>query len=167
MAEYTKAPQQVLDLVKEIIDLYHEPLQEARIGVLMRDTAPSSGGMVTYGKAKKVSGENRALIPYDFIIWFAKPIWAELNLFQRHALADHELCHCIYDNGDCSIRKHDFEEFHDIIERYGFWKPAGHVTQRVVQQRLILPELAGGVDAIDPATLDRDVLDQIDDMLDG
>ena len=53
--EWRKAPDHVLDIVRRLIDLYHEPLKDARIGVIMRSEAPVTGGRITYGKAERVS----------------------------------------------------------------------------------------------------------------
>jgi hypothetical protein len=168
---YEKADESVIELVNDVIAAFHIDLFRARIGVLMREKAPASGGMVTLGKARKVSGEQKVLMPYDFVIWFAADWWEQLDYKQRRALIDHELTHCqMSGDGECFIRKHDFEEFNCIIERHGFWRPSrfrlSTNTQRAIQRGLGL-DTGGGVVAMEPPQGDRDVLDQIDDLLDG
>jgi hypothetical protein len=72
MTHFFEAAPEAVDLVTELVMLYHEHLEGARIGLLMRDEAPKSGGLATLGKARKVSVEQKALMPYDFVIWFAQ-----------------------------------------------------------------------------------------------
>lgn len=134
--EWRKAPENVLDIVRRLIDLYHEPLKSARIGVIMRSEAPVSGGNVTYGKAEKVSPKAQVHMPYDFIIWLAADRFRMLAPFQREALIDHELCHCQWDDMElkATIRPHDVEEFTEILERYGYWWPHADEFATVAQQ---------------------------------
>lgn len=170
---YSKPEEDVIEIVNDVIAAHHHGLFQANIGILMRDKAPVSAGMATLGKARKVSDEQKAMMrlsgkePFDFVIWFAFDYWEQLDFKQRRALADHELCHClISDDGEFSIRKHDIEEFHCIIERHGFWRPGGQSTERAVQRGLGLDLGRGVVAGIDPRT-NRDVLDQVDDIFDG
>jgi hypothetical protein len=162
MAIYYKAGDDVLEVVKDMIESHHEELLDANIGVLMRDEAPTPNGVATYSKVRKVSDEERALqrIPYDFVIWFAQDVWDTLTPNQRRAAVDHELCHCCYGNGERAIVKHDIEEFLCVIQRHGFWRPGiGNTTERVIQQRLSFVEALGSVRAVD-----RDVLAQVGDI---
>ena len=61
--------------------------------------------------------------------------WSQFNEKQRVALVDHELCHgtvAVNAEGETKeqedgrpvyrVRKHDVEEFREIVERYGLWK---------------------------------------------
>lgn len=134
--EWRKAPDYVLDIVKRLIDLYHEPLKAARIGVIMRSEAPVTGGRVTYGNAEKVSAKAQVHVPYDFIIWLAADRFGNLAPMQKEALIDHELCHCQWDDIDmaASIRPHDVEEFTEILQRYGYWWPHAEEFAAVAQQ---------------------------------
>lgn len=163
MAHFTEATTDVVELVQQLIKRYHEDLEDARIGILMRDEAPVSNGMVTLGQARKVSPEHRALMDYEFIIWFAQDEWDRLNKVQRMALADHELCHCVKYRGKTNIRRHDFEEFNCIIERYGFWRPnTGKWTEVSVQKSMLFAN--GKVEAVRPGAMTPDVLEQVDGM---
>jgi hypothetical protein len=167
--EYSKARGDVVALVQAVIEQHHPDLAGARIGVLMRETAPKVGGIRRiYGKARKVSAEQYPFMPYDFVIWFAEDVWAELNGLQRRALVDHELCHCtVTPEEEARIQRHDMEEFYVIIERYGFWWPFAQEAEQVFQARLGLEGTAGAVEAIDPAQMDLDVQEQVDGLFDA
>lgn len=78
-----------------------------------------------------------------------------MNLTQKAALIDHELCHCDYDDVEevAGIRGHDVEEFREIIERYGLWRQdlveIAPAFQRAVQMGLPdMPQREGGVVAV-------------------
>jgi hypothetical protein len=160
--QYYKATDDVVDLVMEVMDEYHEHLMEARFGILFVDVAPVKGTMRVMGKAKKVSAEQKALLPYDFLLIFSHDVWMGLADYQKRALVDHELCHCSFTNEQASIVPHDFEEFNVIIERHGFWWPLASRTERIFQARLALDmESRGVVEAVDAP----DVLDQVSDMM--
>lgn len=147
---WSKAPDHVLEIVRRLIDLYHKPLREARIGVIMRSDAPRSGGRIVYGQAEKVSVKAQVYAPYDFIIWLAKDRFQLRAPFQREALIDHELCHCQWDmDTGASIRPHDVEEFTEILERYGYWWPHADEFAAVAQQAQLFEEGHGGVIALD------------------
>ena len=142
--EWRKAPDHVLDIVRRLIDLYHEPLKDARIGVIMRSEAPVTGGRITYGKAEKVSAKAQVHVPYDFIIWLANDRYQSLAPLQREALIDHELCHCQWDmDTGASIRPHDVEEFTEILQRYGYWWPHAEEFAAVAQQAELFERDAG------------------------
>jgi hypothetical protein len=161
--EWTEARQSVIDLAERLIDKHHPHLKDARLAIIMRSEAPVSGGLVTYGKARKVSAEQQVHIPYDFIIWLALDRWDSfLSPLQREALLDHELSHCQWDGFTASIRGHDVEEFNHIIERYGFWWPQSDTFAVAVQQALPIPkEREGGVGTISFNKMVGDMLDEV------
>jgi hypothetical protein len=165
-ANYQPAPDEIIDLARELIDLYHEDLADARIGLLMRDKAATSNGMTVLGKAKKLSADMRAYLPYDFIIWVAKDYWRILEPMQRRALLDHELCHLIMDDDEPKIRGHDIEEFNAIIERYGYWWPGAGETVLATQRQFGFLRRVGSVTAADLAAVNGDVMDQVGDLFD-
>lgn len=164
-ADFYPANEEVVELVERVIKLYHAPLEEARIGLLFRDEAPRSGKRVTMGQAKKVAPAEKALIPYDFIIWFARDIWESITPQQRFALVDHELCHCgiELDDGGAKTKMipHEVEEFNCIIERHGFWWPGAHQTQQAISQAplpFVEPEARRGrveASTVLPASLEK------------
>lgn len=135
--EYFKAPQAVVEIVRDMQKAHHPDLAGARIGVIMRETAPKRGEkQVVYGKASKVTAKQQVFMNYDFIICFSQDIWETLDKRQRYALADHELCHCtITPNEEARMVYHDLEEFLCIIERHGFWWPQSQEAELVFQSR--------------------------------
>ena len=166
-ATYEPAPDEIIDLARELIDLYHEDLADARIGLLMRDKAATSNGMTVLGKAKKLSADMRAYLPYDFIIWIATNEWEALSQMQRRALVDHELYHCRLKNGEPALRGHDIEEFNCIIERYGYWWPGAEGSVLATQRQFGFLRRVGSVTAANLDGVNRDVIDQIGDLFDG
>lgn len=126
----------------------HKPLADARIEYVWRDKASKSNGRVVLGKARKVSGLNAFLIQEGeaedlFVVEIAADTWGRLELPQRRALVDHELCHLRVDHDDdgmpvLSMRGHDLEEFACIVERYGLWKSDVAAFGTVVAEQLVL-----------------------------
>jgi len=118
---WEEAPGSVIDLAKELIHQYHPDLMEARIGFLMRKKQSFSKGKLNMGHAAKVSDQNKVLMDYDFIIWLDGESYADFGEDTRRAVIDHELCHCVWEDGKASLRHHDFEEFNCVIRRHGLW----------------------------------------------
>lgn len=163
MADYSKAPNEVLIVASGLIKKHYPDLQDAAIGFLMRDKAPESNGRITYGAAKKIGDLEREYMDYDFVIWLAEDKYYMLDSAQREALIDHELMHCMFDaeRGKAKIRQHDVEEFAAIIKRHGLWWPGANDVKEALYQ-LPMFESAGKVEAV---PLDGpDVLDQLDDL---
>lgn len=140
-AEYVRADEDMVELVREVLEEYHPDLAEAHIGILIREIAPRSNGKRVMAKAKKVGPELKALLPHDFIIWFAQDTWEELDARQKRALVDHELCHCTVDNDKAKMKTHDLNEFLVIIQRYGFWWPQAEEAEQIFQSRMGLGEV--------------------------
>lgn len=125
-------------LLNELVREYHHELKDARIALAWCTSwKPDADGRVTLGKCKKASDLDRELASYDFIILLSRLFWrAEATSdIQRRALLDHELTHAAVkydDKGDPArderdrivyrVRKHDLEEFSDIVARYGTYK---------------------------------------------
>lgn len=143
------APPHVIETTRRLIDRWHEPLQDARIGVIMRSEAPTAGGKFVLGGAEKVSARAQVYAPHDFIIWLSADRWGLLSPFQREALIDHQLCHCQWLDESASIRPHDIEEFTEILERYGYWWPKADEVAAAGQQAQLFESDRGGVIALD------------------
>lgn len=128
-------PYRVLD---EAVSKWHPHLKDAKIAIAWRFGWKSdTDGRITLGQAKKGSDLDRELHGYDFVILLNHEVWNQSG-FQKHqklALIDHELCHCEVSkdtNGEPKvdennrvvyrIRKHDIEEFTEVIARHGSWK---------------------------------------------
>lgn len=70
------------------------------------------------GKAHKATPmENYLGDGVDWIIKLSWEVWKQLDARHRIALVDHELCHC----GPEKARRHDVEEFTQIVGRWGPW----------------------------------------------
>ena len=125
-------------VLRELIDEHHAELTEARFALAWNlSWAPDVDGRVTLGKCKKASDLDRELAAFDFVIILRRDFVEDPSVtdLQRRALIDHELCHAavarrvsgepIIDEAGrlCyRIRKHDIEEFAEIVERYGTYK---------------------------------------------
>ena len=128
----------VYAMLDRLIERHHEHLRNARIAVAWNLTwQPDVDGRCTLGKCKRASDLDRELAPYDFVVmlrheWFES---AEVTDAQREALIDHELSHAevtLDDNGEPKrdtkdrvvyrVRKHDLEEFSEVVRRHGLWK---------------------------------------------
>lgn len=139
MVTYKEADQHLIDLAQELIEEHHPWLKEAKIGLMYRSEAIENGNVKMIGHARKVSEEMKVFMDFDFLIWVAEDVFSGYSPIQRRALVDHELCHCGGMDGEWKIRKHDFEEFHKIVQWYGMWSD----SLKVAQQALDQPELPG------------------------
>ena len=128
-------------IMEEILKLpAHEHLKKARIAIAWNlSWKPDADERLVLGKCKKGADLERQMHGFDFVILLNKDIWQKsLEKFGnklKRALMDHELCHaqvCRDSDGEIKkddqgricyrIRKHDLEEFREIIERHGIWK---------------------------------------------
>lgn len=123
-----------------LVDAHHEDLSQTNVRIALAwatSWKPDVDGRLTLGKCKKATDLDRELAPYDFVILLNRDFWQNVRVTeaQRQALLDHELMHaaCVYDERSeikvdergrtCyRIRKHDLEEFADIITRHGCYK---------------------------------------------
>jgi len=124
--------------LQRIVDAHHEEVTDARIALAWcRSWNPDVDGRVTLGKCKKATDLDRELAPYDFVIMLSPEFWlnARVTDAQREALLDHELMHAAVSYDDDGfpkvdergrkvyrIRKHDIEEFGDVVGRHGCYK---------------------------------------------
>lgn len=125
--------------LRDCVEEHHEELVDARIALAWCTSwKPDVDGRVVLGKCKKASDLDREFAPFDFVILLSRWWWQDLQVTdaQRVALLDHELCHAAvrYDDktGDpvrdergrkvYRVRKHDIEEFADIVRRHGTYK---------------------------------------------
>ena len=127
-----QAPE-IYRLLEELVRKYHaSDLAEAKIGImLVYGVKPDADEKVWWGKARLVSERDREYHDHDFIVDLNFDVWRALEPAQQRALLDHELMHCGRRENDQTgestfyLRKHDLEEFHDIVQRHGVkWRPA-------------------------------------------
>lgn len=119
----------VLNTVKDLIEKHHQircDLQFADIGILWKlDGFPDDKA----GECKLVSEQMKPFFKKQvkFIITLDFIKWNNATSEQKIAIIDHELCHCDYDENDKTgeikpyIRKHDLQEFNEIVNRHGQW----------------------------------------------
>lgn len=124
-------------IMEELIKKHHAHLAEAKIAIAWRfGWNANADGQLKLGQAKKGSDLDRELHEHDFVILLNHEAWNQggLNEKQKIALIDHELCHCevaMDSNGETKfdeqgrtcyrIRKHDIEEFKDVVSRHGVY----------------------------------------------
>ena len=116
---------------------WHEEIHEARIGLAWRKALKADvDGRIVLGRCVKVSDFNKEFFNFDFIIVLNKEFWDAFDDDKRLALMDHELCHAAVSIDDTTgdpkederghtvwrSRKHDIEEFRDVVTRHGCYK---------------------------------------------
>lgn len=124
----------------DLVARYHSELDNTNVRIALAwatSWKADVDGRLTLGKCKKASELDRELAPYDFVILLNKDFWQNPHVSdaQRDALLDHELMHAavaLDEKGDPKrdeagrtiyrIRKHDLEEFADIVARHGLYK---------------------------------------------
>lgn len=122
-------------IMEALIREHHHHLENVNIAIAWRfGWRANSDGQMIMGRAKKCTDLDRELADYDFVILLNHEVWSKggLDEKQRRALIDHELCHCevtLDSNGElkhdeegrlvCRIRRHDIEEFQDVVARHG------------------------------------------------
>lgn len=128
------------DQLYQLVADHHEDLDRTNVRIALAwctSWKADADGRLTLGKCKKATDLDRELAPYDFVILLNRDFWLNPRVsdLQRAALMDHELMHaaCVYDEqGEIKtdergrtcyrIRKHDLEEFADIVTRHGCYK---------------------------------------------
>ncbi len=134
-ADHGREPYKLLD---ELVTKHHPHLTNARIGMAWHvDVKADVDGHIMLGKCVKVSDLQKEFAEYDFIIVLNRQVWYNSNFDspKKAALVDHELCHAEMardkDGEDKTdergrpvyrVRKHDIEEFTEIIRRHGCYK---------------------------------------------
>jgi hypothetical protein len=127
----------VYAMLAELVRDHHEDLRPARFAIAWNLTwQPDADGRTKIGMAKRASDLDRELAAFDFVILLRRAFWKDDRVTdeQRRALLDHELCHCARattKGGDPAvdergrpvwrIRKHDIEEFSEVVDRHGMW----------------------------------------------
>lgn len=132
-------------IAEELRNRYHEHLHDAEISYLMTKKPMSRGGKIIDGKAKRLSGLLAFYSHADFIIIIQGAAWDEADVKKRRALVDHELKHCASEEDEKTgetawvMRRHDIEEFTDIIDRHGLWHDGLKIFGQAVMRQLELP----------------------------
>jgi hypothetical protein len=115
---------------------WHDELNSAHIGLAWRKALKADvDGHIVLGRCVKISELHKEFLPFDFIVVLNKEYWDFFDDDKRLALMDHELCHAAAaldqeseqkedDRGRplWRVRKHDIEEFRDVVQRHGCYK---------------------------------------------
>jgi len=122
-------------IMEEIIKTRRADLKDVKIGITWRlGWRPDADGRRFLGYCRKRGDLDRELDQWDFIILLNEDAWPTFSDKQKERLIFHELGHAqlsLDSNGQpkrddrgrliCRIRKHDIEDFRDVVEIYG-WK---------------------------------------------
>jgi hypothetical protein len=135
--ELIEQPSEPYEVLAEM-RVHHPDTRSANIALAWRKALkPDKDGRLILGKCIKVSDLHREFAEYDFIILLNREVWedSEFTADKKRALVDHELCHAAvatdeegevkYDERDRKVwrcRKHDIEEFTEIVHRHGCYK---------------------------------------------
>lgn len=125
-------------IATDLIRQFHQHLLDDDIPLVCIFRSKGVTAYPFYARAKQVKGGLVGFLAQQFIktnekyrdnddeietfriIEIVKPLWQHLTPEQRVALIDHELCHFAPDN---KMRRHDLEEFREVVERNGFYLP--------------------------------------------
>lgn len=150
-------------LMDQLIGKHHGHLVDVKIALAWRfGWSQDADGRLRLGAVKKGTDLDRAMHQFDFVILLNHEAWNKggLNQEQKIALVDHELCHCQVvndttgeprtDEKDRTVyrtRKHDIEEFQEVVERHGSYT---HELAKLVEagindsERPLLNQMGGG-----------------------
>lgn len=125
-------------ILRDMREKHHPELSKARIALAWRKKLKrDSDGHLILGRCVKASDLQRELVEWDFVILLNREVWADdaFTKEKKQALVDHELCHADAsrdkdgfpkrDERDRFVwrtRKHDIEEFRDVVKRHGCYK---------------------------------------------
>lgn len=143
-------------LLKQVRKESHDHISEALVALAWRHRVKSDkDGILKLGQCLKNSGVHREFAEYDFIIVLNKMAWDAFAKPQKLALLDHELCHIMPSedkNGEHQqddrgrklfrARRHDIEEFSEIVKRHGLYKKDLERFAEVVAKKQAQPLFA-------------------------
>lgn len=144
--DYVEAAQPAA-IAEALIPVLHDHLVNERIAFVfkqkMKEPKEGSPGKVQLAHAKKLNTLYVFLSHAHWVIQFNWKRWRELGPEQRIALVDHELCHLeveTNDQGDTvrRNRRHDVEEFIEVVQRWGTWKSDLVLFRDAIQTELAL-----------------------------
>lgn len=107
----------------------------------------NADGLMTMGQCRKRSDLDKEIDEYDFIIMLNEKAWPGLSDINKERLIFHELCHAqvsIDTNGEpmlddrgrivCRVRRHDFEDFTEVIQKYGFKESMSQIAKEALKK---------------------------------
>jgi len=160
--QYDFCGETVEDLANELISNYHPHLANCGIAYLFKNKGITLKGMPAVATAEKCSPKVHALCDKHFVVTICYEDWNNCTDQQKKAILDHELSHCwiteAEDTGDTmyKILPHDFEDFGEIIRRYGAYS---HSIEK-------LKHVMDSIDHADSTSLDVSSDESDEDLLD-
>lgn len=133
-----------------LIEALHRELRPARMAFVFKKMMRRGGAHLSLAKMKRSSGLLLYLGERDFVMIVNWTSWGALEVPQRIALIDHELCHAGVEaeNGKWILLHHDVEEFGDVVRRWGLWLPDLKSFGDVLRAQLEIFPAAAVIDAV-------------------
>lgn len=141
MKDYMEA-KDVEELAKQIIAgsklLQDEHIGEPKVYYLFKNK-----NSCNMGKCSLATGKWKYLTACDYVIEINRKSWDELDENGRKALVMHELLHIYKDvkvdeDGEETvkwrIRKHDVEEFNEVVKQYGAWEESIKILMDILKK---------------------------------
>lgn len=143
------------EILRKARDKWHQDIERAKIALAWwKNVKADKDGRVTIAKVHHTSDLTREVTVYDFIILLNEAIWNDKEWTEKQKLAvmDHELCHIavvVDKDGQVKVddrnrylfrmRKHDIEEFREIVKRHGCYKSDLEAFAKVLQKKMDAP----------------------------
>lgn len=145
-------------LLAKVREKWHQEISDAHIALAFwKNVKRDRDGIMKLGRIHKASDLQRELVSVDFIILLNETVWTatEFTEKQKKALLDHELCHATIsldkDGGERKdsrgrfiyrMRRHDIEEFRDVVKRHGCYKADLEQFAKIIIKKFDAPLLA-------------------------
>ncbi len=119
--EYAEMAAKIIEEEPLLTDIANS---HATIIYLGSDNPKTGKGKIIHAECEKVQDKNKWAIPCDFTITVFEPNTADFTPEQMRILLFHELLHVgveFMEDGQekYSIKPHDYEDFKEIIDRFG------------------------------------------------
>lgn len=124
-------------MLDDLVERFHVHLKKAEILIAwLRGLKANPDDQLKLGQAVKAADIPRQLANVDWIIALNRNAFEMFTPQQRRAIIDHELCHAAVsinpktgeEKTDAHgrtvyrVRRHDIEEFREVVKRNGLWK---------------------------------------------
>lgn len=88
---HSEAPEEVYDLLEEVIDKLHKDLEGSEPLILFKHNGWKSKGKVVFAKIKILGDDLRTTLGKDFILYLNADFWKSLSDPQKRYILDHQL----------------------------------------------------------------------------
>lgn len=126
MSRYSEAPQEVIDLINNVIDEHFPNLVNCNIKVLIDSKKRKSKGAYTFASIKKMnpkekylSSDNFVTEGYDYLMLIDGNIFNSITEEDKIRIIRHELRHIYLDldaKDPCKVVDHDVNDFMEEIK---------------------------------------------------